>query len=518
MLHRIEWMALTAALALWWCVSSQAQQLVSLPHDRAICVYVGVWDRFYSPYHNKTRYLQLTANVAAYHPAEQPKPETFDERRILSLKVPEEGGWAYFHAEGDTLKLVFRVEDARKRLGKLRLMAFGKGVMVGEIPASADGTRIAGSLRYDSDQQYYLAYLFSKHGSLLAKLLIDRGWWDAVVPLVISRQFVPYRPAPQNTERVPGFRYPEHFFGDDGQWGQLNPPPRFVEKRYTTRTATLVTQDYVNDTPLATTVYPIQYPALERRWVLLDTLSWTAPHVRDKWTREILQMELKREPLGISEGVVIRSVKVPPYSQGYAYWYISCWGEAKAVLYLPEERRRSEWKLIDMVDGIHQYLGEERDLLAQASARIANRLLKEPKWQRETALKPGDVLPAGNRYILYFDEPTTGYHAESVKQTFRLRVYSAYPDGTLEPIQASVWVLHDRPLVEPPPPPLVPSPVARVSADGGEIALGKGWVYILQVEGYPEAKGTVYCPNESGEIRLLVHRDVKPSTPSTLLR
>lgn len=512
MFHLVRRAAFILCFALWWGIPLPAQQLVPLPHDRAIRVYVGVWDRFHSPYHNKTRYLQMTANVAAYHPVEQPKVDTFDERRILSLKVPEEGGWAYFHAEGDTLKLVFRVEDTRKRLGKLRLMVFGKRLMVGEIPASADGARLAGSLRYDDEQQYYLAHLFSKRGDLLAKLLIDRGWWDAVVPLVISRQFVPYRPAPQNPERVPELRYPDYFFGDDGQWGQLKPPPRFMEERYITpRTGTLVVRDYSNDTGLATGVYPIQYPPLRRRWVLIDTLSWTNPHMRDSQMREVLQMELKYEPAGTDEGDIIRPVEVPPYSQGYAYWYITCLGEAKAMLYLPEERRRWGWNLNNLVEGIHQHLAGERDFLAQASARIANRLLKQPKWQRETGLKSGDVLPAGNRYVLYFDEPTAGYRADNLIQTFRLRVYAAYPDGNTEPMEAEVRMLHDRALVEPRPP-FSPIPYSvRVEKQGVEVSLGKGWTYELHVEGYPEAKTTVYCPNESGEIHLFVHRSTKPS-------
>lgn len=115
------------AVVLLGCAATSAQPLVPLPHDKQIRVYVGVWDRFYSPYHQTKRYLQLTANVAAYHPVEQPRVQTFDERRILTLQVPDEGGWAHFYADEDTIKLVFRVEDRRNRLGKLRLMAFGKG-------------------------------------------------------------------------------------------------------------------------------------------------------------------------------------------------------------------------------------------------------------------------------------------------------------------------------------------------------------------------------------------------------
>lgn len=509
MFRRVGQALSISCLLVWLCVPLRAQQLVPLPHDRAIRVYVGIWDRFCSPYHQKTRYLQLTANVAAYHPVEQPRVDTLDERRILSLRVPDEGGWAYFHAEGDTLRLVFRVEDAHKRLGKLRVMAFEKGLMVGEIAASAGGARLTGSLRYDDQQQYYLAYLFSKRGNLLAKLLIDRGWWDAVVPLVISRYFVPYRPAPQNPERLPNLG---HFFGDDGQWGQWSPPPRFLKERNdTTRSATLVMEDFVNDSQSAIGVYPRGYPALQRRMVLWDTASWVTPHVRERWLREFSLRELKTEPLGISEEFAIKGVQVPPYSQGYAYWYVTCWGEAKAILYLPEERRKPDWRLNDLVEGIHQHLAEERDFLAEASARIANRLLKEPEWQHRTGLRAGDVLPAGNRYVLYVDEPITGYRAENQRQTFRLYVYARYPDGTQEPMEATAWIERDRALIEPAPP-LSPLPHSvQVGKEGVEVALGKGWRYILHVDGYPDAKITLHCPVEDREIRLFVHRDTKPS-------
>ncbi len=80
------------ALFLLGYASASAQPLVPLPHDKHIRVYVGVWNRFYSPYHKASRYLQLTAHVAAYHPVEQPRVKTFDERRILTLQVPDEGG------------------------------------------------------------------------------------------------------------------------------------------------------------------------------------------------------------------------------------------------------------------------------------------------------------------------------------------------------------------------------------------------------------------------------------------
>lgn len=505
------------ALVLLAYVSAGAQPLVPLPRDKHIRVYIGVWDRFYSPYHKASRYLQLTANVAAYHPVEQPRVQTFDERRILTLQVPDQGGWAHFYADEDTIKLVFRVEDRRNRLGKLRLMAFGKGLLVGELSADRSGSRIAGSLRYDSDQQYYLAYLFSKRGEVLAKLLIDRGWWDAVVPVVISREFLPYRPAPPSDERIRKVVGAEDFPGEDGDWGQLNPPPRFAPYPSGASASTLLVQEFTNDNFRTAEVLPPAHAGTFKRWNLLNIRILGSPKIREEWLKQYVQsqMDEMRQTAQVKEPM-LEPVKVPPYAQGFAYWHVWLRGIAKAVLWLPEERSGRGKDINPLLDRIQQQLHTERDWLSEASARIANRLLQDKSLQLKTGLKPGDVLPGENVYTVHTDA-VAGYHADNLIQTFRLRAYAQYPDGSREPIEATVVVSRKEAFTDPYPPlAFSPSPQLRVGKDGVEIALGKGWVYELWIDGHPEQKTTIEVPSETPEIWAMQYRDTKPSVQGSV--
>jgi len=499
------------AVVLLGCAATSAQPLVPLPHDKQIRVYVGVWDRFYSPYHRTKRYLQLTANVAAYHPVEQPRVQTFDERRILTLQVPDEGGWAHFYADEDTIKLVFRVEDRRNRLGKLRLMAFGKGLLVGELSADRSGSRIAGSLRYDSDQQYYLAYLFSKRGEVLAKLLIDRGWWDAVVPLVISREFLPYRPAPPSDEGIRKVVGAEDFPGEDGEWMQLNPPPRFAPYPSGALTSTLLVKEFTNDNSRPVPVESPAHAGMFKRWNLLNIRILGSPKIREEWLERYVQsqMDEMRQSAQVKEPM-LEPVKVAPYTQGFAYWHVWLRGIAKAVLWLPEERSGRGKDINPLLNGIQQRLHTERDWLSEASARIANRLLQDKSLQLKTGLKPGDVLPGENVYTVHTDA-VAGYRADNLKQTFRLRACAQYPDGSREPLEATVVVLRQHAWTEVAPP-WGPEPVKYlVGKEGSDIALGKGWVYELWIEGHPERKSTIQVPSETPEIWVVQYRDTKPS-------
>ena len=504
------------AVVLLGCAATSAQPLVPLPHDKQIRVYVGVWDRFYSPYHRTKRYLQLTANVAAYHPVEQPRVQTFDERRILTLQVPDEGGWAHFYADEDTIKLVFRVEDRRNRLGKLRLMAFGKGLLVGELSADRSGSRIAGSLRYDSDQQYYLAYLFSKRGEVLAKLLIDRGWWDAVVPVIISREFLPYRPAPPSDEGIRKVVGAEDFPGEDGEWKQLNPPPRFAPYPSGALTSTLLVKEFTNDNFRTAEVLPPPHAEMFKRWNLLNFRILSSPKIREEWLKRYVQsqMDEMRQTAQFKEPM-LEPVKVPPYAQGFAYWYVWLRGIAKAVLWLPEERSGRGKDINPLLDRIQQQLHTERDWLSEASARIANRLLQDKSLQLKTGLKPGDVVPGENVYTVHTDA-VAGYRADNLKQTVRLRAYAQYPDGSREPVDATVVVFRQRAMTEPAPPWDAEPRQYRVGKDGVEIALGKGWVYELWIDGHPEQKTTIEVPSETPEIWAMQYRDTKPSVQGSV--
>ncbi len=409
------------------------------------------------------------------------------------------------------MKLVFRVEDKRKRLGKLRLMSFGEGLMVGELSADPSGSRIAGSLRYYWDQQYYLAYLFSKRGEVLAKLLIDRGWWDAVERVIISREFLPYRPAPPSDERIRKLVGAEDLPGEDGDWGQLNPPPRFAPYPSGASASTLLVQEFSDERDRPTRVSPTPHAWIRKRWILLDTYSLLQPKVREPWFKQPVHSpfeDMKREAQ--SNELALDPVTVPPYARGFAYWRVRLRGFAKAVLWLPEERSGRGKDVNALLDAIQQQLHTERDLLADAAARIANRLLHDPSLQRRTGLKPGDVLPGGNLYTVHADT-YAGYHAENLKQTVRLRAYAQYPDGSREPVDATVAVFRQRAMTEPAPPGGAEPHEYRVGKDGIDVTLCKGWVYELWIAGYPEHKTTIQVPAETSEIRVVQYRSAKPS-------
>jgi len=248
-----------------------------------------------------------------------------------------------------------------------------------------------------------------------------------------------------------------------------------------------------------------------KRWNLLNIRILGSPKIREEWLERYVQsqMDEMRQSAQVKEPM-LEPVKVAPYTQGFAYWHVWLRGIAKAVLWLPEERSGRGKDINPLLNGIQQRLHTERDWLSEASARIANRLLQDKSLQLKTGLKPGDVLPGENVYTVHTDA-VAGYRADNLKQTVPLRAYAQYPDGSREPVDATVVVFRQRAMTEPPPPWDAEPRQYRVGMDGVDIALGKGWVYELWIEGHPVRKSTIQVPSETPEIWVVQYRDTKPS-------
>jgi hypothetical protein len=119
-------------------------------------------------------------------------------------------------------------------------------------------------------------------------------------------------------------------------------------------------------------------------------------------------------------------------------------------------------------------------------------------------------VPGENVYTVHTDA-VAGYRADNLKQTVRLRAYAQYPDGSREPVDATVVVFRQRAMTEPPPPWDAEPRQYLVGKEGSDVALGKGWVYELWIEGHPERKSTIQVPSETPEIWVVQYRDTKPS-------
>ena len=497
------------ALGLLSVTGAQPLSLKPLHVDTNLRASIAVSAQFQSLIVDETRHLTLPVWAADFSPDEQVDFEQIVSRSFSELELPEEAGWGLFAPMGNYLEIQVRVTDSQGRLGRVEFRRWDTWQLVSSIWANVHRTEASGVFCIPSELRELVAEVLSETGGVLARIAVDVGKFDTVVPVLFGGSFEPFCLEPQG---CPHFSIrPEDTYGTVGD--PYTPPGVKTSVAVSRGSYTTVYSDFTNDSSGTLEVYPP--PAawnLWRRRVIANTVQWDKFKVADPQSMERLEQAVRAAAQEDLSRAVL-PVQAVPYSQGCARWRIGFTGQATAVLAIPYERKKRQRTLEAFIAGLATYVASQRGFLSALVATAANRWLQSAENQQVSGLKPGDVLAWGDVYSVIVDSGKDVPRWENLTQEWTVYVKARYSDGSTAPAEGIVQALTDTPLTNPPPPPFA-VPDTRVDKENGaKIHLGKGWRWKLKVSSPGGEERLVDVPNPNPTVTLYINLATPPSQP-----
>ena len=464
-------------IALLCTATSHAQSLTPKPlhTDSSLAALIAVRGQFTSLITDAQRQLTLRVWAADFSPNE---PVDFDQllsRSFSELELPEEPGWGLFTASGDYLEIQVRVTDRQGRLGRVEFRNAETWQLVGSIWANAYRTEASGVFSIPADLREMVAEVLNDTGRVLARIAVDVGKFDTVVPVLVGGTFEPYYLEPV---------YCAHFGeqpGDAGgsQSGDPYTPPG-VKTRVGSgvgRSYSTVYQDFMNDNQSIVEVLPPpSFRNLYRKKTIANTVNFGRFRLADPQAMAQL-VQAVSTAAAEDPSHPLSSVQALPYSEGCARWRVSFTGQATAVLAIPYERKKRQRALEAFLSTIHTLLAPQRGFLSVLAANAANQWLQDLQNQQASGLKPGEVVAWGDVYSVLADSVKDVPRLRNLTQEWKVLIRARHPDGTESPISGTVIVEPVSPWTSPSPPGGPSYPSLQVPQEGATVRVGKGWRY-----------------------------------------
>ncbi|NSW77747.1 MAG: hypothetical protein HPY54_01785 [Chthonomonadetes bacterium] len=452
--------------------SAQSVSLKPLHVDANLRAAIAVSGQFNSLIVDEGRNLTLPVWVADFTPDEEVDFDQIVSRSFSQLELPEEPGWGLFTPAGNFMQLQVRLTDTQGRLGRVEFRDPETWQLIASLWANAQRTEVSGTFSIPWDRRELVAEVLNDTGGVLARLAVDVGKFDTVVPVLIESPFEPFCLEPKGCAHF-GIQ-PEDFYGTVGN--PYHPPGVKISLESLGRSYSTVYLDFANDSSGTLSIYP---PSslwnLWRKRVIADTVNLSKFRVADPQSYAQLSQALSQARQQDDSRPVL-PVEALPYSEGCARWRVNFTGHAKAVLAIPYERKKRDRTLDAFIAGLATYLATQKGFLSVLVAAAANNWLQSEANQQTSGLKPGEVIAWGDVYSVVVDSGKDVARWANLTQEVRILVKVRYPDGSEAPATGTVSITRVEPDVQPAPP---PGPVYEVAVphEGVTVQVGKGWKY-----------------------------------------
>lgn len=491
---------------------SRAQSLPPLPlrTDPNLAALIAVRGQFTSLIVDEQRPLTLRVWAADFSPNEQVDFDQLLSRSFSELELPEEAGWGLFAPSGNYLEIQVRVTDRRGRLGRVEFRNAETWRLVSSIWANSLRTEAAGVFSIPADLREMVAEVLSDTGRVLARIAMDVGKFDAVVPVLVGGNFEPYYLEPV---------YCPHFGEQPGDAGgsrsgdPYNPPG--VKTHASSgmgRSYSTAYRDFTNDSPVVVEdVWPPDpFRGLYRKKTIANTVNFRLFKLADPQAMALLVQAVNaaaaEDPSRPSS-----PVEALPYSEGCARWRVGFTGQATAVLAIPYERKKRQRTLEAFLSAIHTLLAPQRGFLSVLAANAANGWLQDLQNQQASGLKPGEVVAWGDVYSVLTDSTKSIPRVVNLTQEWRVYVKARSPDGREVLVPGTVTVEPVQPLVQPAPPRGPSYYQTTVPPEGRGFRLGKGWRYRFLLDGTEQMQ--VNVPAEGDPPTVTLYTSGVPGAP-----
>lgn len=496
---------------------SSAQSLTPKPlhTDSSLAALIAVRGQFANLIVDEQRQLTMRVWAADFSPNEQVDFAQLLSRSFSELELPEEPGWGLFAPSRNYLEIQVRVTDQQGRLGRVEFRNAETWQLVSSIWANPYRTEAAGVFSIPADLREMVAEVLNDTGRVLARIAVDVGKFDTVVPVLVGGSFEPYYLEPV---------YCPHFGEQPGDvYGSAsghpyNPPGA---KTYVSssagRSGTTVYRDFTNDnSAVAEVLPPPAFWNLYRKKTIANTVNFGLFKVVDPQAMAELEQAI-RTAAAEDESRPLTTVQALPYSEGCARWRVGFTGQATAVLAIPYERKKRQRTLEAFLNTIHTLLAPQRGFLSVLAANAANSWLQDLQNQQTSGLKPGEVVSWGDVYSVLTDSVKDVPRVVNLTQEWTVHVKVRYPNGsggwTIQDAQGDVEALHDAPLTSPSPPGF-PSPgTVHVGTGGATIHLGKGWRWKLRLTAPGGEEKLVEVPSQNTVVTLYITLQTPPGQP-----
>lgn len=497
---------------------SSAQSLTPKPlrTDTSLAALIAVRGQFTSLIVDEQRQLTMRVWAADFSPNEQVDFDQLLSRSFSELELPEEPGWGLFAPSGNYLEIQVRVTDQQGRLGRVEFRNAETWQLVSSIWANAYRTEAAGVFSIPADLREMVAEVLNDTGRVLARIAVDVGKFDTVVPVLVGGNFDPYYLEPV---------YCPHFGEQPGDAGgsqsgdPYNPPG--VKTRAGSgmgRSYSTAYRDLTNDSPVVVEdVWPPDpFRGLYRKKTIANTVNFGLFKVADPQAMAQL-VQAVSTAAAEDPSRPLSPVQALPYSEGCARWRVGFTGQATAVLAIPYERKKRQRTLEAFLSTIHTLLLPQRGFLSVLAANTANQWLQDAQNQQASGLKPNEVVAWGDVYSVLTDSTKSVPRVVNLTQEWTVYVKVRYPNGsggwTIQDAEGDVEALHDAPLTSPSPP-AFPSPgTVHVGTGGATIHLGKGWRWKLRLTAPGGEEKLVEVPSQNTVVTLYITLQTPPGQP-----
>ncbi len=507
---RTLWFAvMTVALVLGWMAICPAQSLSPkrLNTDPNLAALIAVRGPFQSLIVDAQRNLTLRVWAADFSPNETVDFDQLVTRAFSELELPEEAGWGLFEPVNNYLEIQVRLTDQQGRLGRVEFRSWETGQLLSSIWANSWRTEASGVFSIPSDLREMVAVVLSDTGGVLARIAVDVGKFDTVVPYPVAGDFTPFYPEPVYCAHFQP--QPGDAFGD-AVGNPLEAPGTKTGLGGTVGSQTTVYRDFTNDNSRAVDVHPpLPLADLRVKKVISDTVNLNSFKVADPQAMERLVQALtvaRAEDLSYA----VPPVQALPYSEGCARWRVGLTGRATAVLAIPYERKKRNASLNAFLNTVATLFSPQRGFLSALLANLANEWLRDRQNQEATGLKQGEVIAWGDVYSLLTTTRTREIARDqnlTQEWTVYLKVRYLDTSGRIlseEPASGTVSVTLDRALTDPAPP-MSPSFQTYVPVEGARVLLGKGWQWKLKPTAPGGQEQVVGAPHSDPTVTLYVH-------------
>ncbi len=504
-MRTLRFAVMTLALMLGWMAVCPAQSLSPkrLNTDPNLAALIAVRGRFQSLIVDEQRNLTLPVWAADFSPNETVDFDQLVTRAFSELDLPEEAGWGLFEPVNNSLEIQVRFTDQLGRLGRVEFRSWEAGQLLSSIWANSWRTEASGVFSIPSDLREMVAVVLNDTGGVLARIAVDVGTFDTVVPIVVEYgSFTPYYAEPI---------YCAHFGERPGDvYGDRSGDP-YTEpgtKTYisgTGRSGTTVYQDFTNDSSGTIQVLPPEFFwKLWRKKTIANTVAFNKYKVAD--AQAMASLEAKVNAAAAEDtSRPLSPVQALPYSEGCARWRVGFTGRATSVLAIPYERKRRNASLNAFLNTLASLFSPQRGFLSALLANLANEWLRDRQNQEASGLKPNEVVAWGDVYRVETESVTEVPRWVNTTQEWRVYVKARYPNGTEAPTSGTVTIETVQPLDQPSPPRGPSYYQVLVPPEGKVFRLGKGWRYRFLVGGTEQLQVNVPAANDIPTVTLYIN-------------
>ena len=476
--------------------TSHAQSLTPKPlrTDPSLAALIAVRGQFTSLIVDEQRQLTMPVWAADFSPNEQVDFDQLVSRSFCELELPEEPGWGLFTPSGNYLEIQVRVTDRQGRLGRVEFRNAETWQLVGSVWANSYRTEAAGVFSVPADLREMVAEVLNDTGRVLARIAVDVGKFDTVVPVLVGGNFEPYYLKPV---------YCPHFGEQPGDAGDSESGDPYTPPGVKTyagsgvgRSYSTAYRDFMNDNALIAEVFPPpSFWNLYRKKTIANTVNFGKFRVADPQAMALLVQAVNAAATE-DPSRPLSPVQALPYSEGCARWRLGFTGQATAVLAIPYERKKRQRTLEAFLSTIHTLLRPQRGFLSVLAANAADQWLQDEQNQQASGLKPGEVVAWGDVYSVLTDSTKDVPRVVNLTQEWMVYVKARFPDGREAPTSGTVTIEPVQPFLQPGPPPGPAYYQVVVPPEGKLFRLGKGWRYRFllgsteQIQANVPAEGT----------------------------